>query len=84
MQENNFPTYLKAVWWFMRGFVSAGLTTALAQLTLVKIDTDKPQETLYLIGFAVLVGFITGFIQALMKYLREDKPYDSLVHKMPL
>ena len=70
-----YPVWRKLVWRYVRVFVSAFV----AQFGLNLVLFGDPEAVRSLAVAAVAAG-----LSALAKSLREDKPYSSNVHKLPL
>ena len=72
----NYPLIKKVLWRFLRVGVAGGIAAA----TSLKFDLSDPKK----LGTVLAVGFISGFIEAFSKYLRDSVGYESFVHKLPL
>lgn len=88
--NGGYPVWKTWVWRYVRSFVAtaiaAGCTSAVVALQAFKIDINKPQETLTLLFFILLVSFITGFLNALGKAIRDtfSESKDSRIEKLPI
>lgn len=77
--SKNYAAWKTWLWRLFRGAMAAGLSQAL----LIQPDFSDPQVA----GKVVLLSFITGFIMAIGKAIRDlfdEQDKSSMLNKMPI